>query len=822
MSAVPISHTVAELWARGRDDIPDEFVSGGHLIYSSPAALAFNSPGAEGFGVKRAGLAVPGSVMLVVSPGCCGRNTSSISELPGYENRFFYLEMSETDLITSRHLRRIPTAVRMVCESLPTLPSVVMVCITCVDALLGTDMERVCRAAEREAGVPVRPCYMYALTREGSKPPMVNVRQSIYSLLEPAKRDAHACNLLGYFAPVEEGSDLKALLAEAGLRHVREVSTAKDMADFQGMAAANFNLVLDSEAAPAARDLERRLGTPWIELTRLYEIDRIHAQYDALATALGVRFDQGPWQARARAALRSFRERHPHEVVAVGEGSNANPFELALALVRSGCAVREIFGTVTPEQYVYLHHLADLSSQTRVYSNLAPTMVGYDPAGAGVTLTIGRDAGFYHPDCPNLAWDSDKQPFGYTAVSGLFGALERLLSQGGEGHGVRGAISLAEEQRERVACRRVPAPDASPALRPLGEADAVRGLRRVLTPFAPDQSGATSVLYGMGGMTVVVDAGGCVGNICGFDEPRFFTQRSAVFSAGLRDMDAILGRDDLLVQKLERAHRQVGGRFAALVGTPVPSVIGTDLTALCRLVERRCGLPTIALTTNGMDLYDRGAEAAYQALLARFTEDAPAGSTAESGRIGVWGATPLDTSDAEGGAALERRLRADGWRHVTVFGMGATFDELRTAGAAACNLVVSSAGLKAAQWLERRFGTPYDVDYPLADDLVPRIAWTGRRALVVHQQVAANAIRARLLERGASDVTVASFFMQPDEVRREGDVHLREEDDFVATVRATRPAVILADATLRRLVPDFEGDFYDETHYALSGHLVRA
>lgn len=62
------------------------------------------------------------------------------------------------------------------------MPSVVMICITCVDALLGTDMERICRKSEEKTGLPVRPCYMYALTREGRKPPMVHVRQSLYSL----------------------------------------------------------------------------------------------------------------------------------------------------------------------------------------------------------------------------------------------------------------------------------------------------------------------------------------------------------------------------------------------------------------------------------------------------------------------------------------------------------------------------------------------------------------------------------------------------------------------------------------------------------------
>ena len=54
--------TVEELNRLGKENIPQQFISHTHLIYSSPATLAFNSPGAEGFGVKRAGLAVPGAI----------------------------------------------------------------------------------------------------------------------------------------------------------------------------------------------------------------------------------------------------------------------------------------------------------------------------------------------------------------------------------------------------------------------------------------------------------------------------------------------------------------------------------------------------------------------------------------------------------------------------------------------------------------------------------------------------------------------------------------------------------------------------------------
>ena len=120
----------------------------------------------------------------------------------------------------------------------------------------------------------------------------------------------------------------------------------------------------------------------------------------------------------------------------------------------------------------------------------------------------------------------------------------------------------------------------------------MRGLRKYLTPFAPDQSGAVSVLYELGGIIVICDAGGCTGNVCGFDEPRWFERKSAVFSAGLRDMDAILGRDDRLVAKLVDAADKIDANFAAIVGTPVPAVIGTDYRAL----KRMCAVSYTLLT----------------------------------------------------------------------------------------------------------------------------------------------------------------------------------------------------------------------------------
>ena len=421
--------TAGELARRGRSNVPEELISSAHLIYSSPATLAFNSPGAQGFGVKRAGLAIPGSVMLLVSPGCCGRNTTMLSESSGYCERFFYMLMDETDIVTGRHLTKIPAAVKEVCEACKMMPSAVAICITCVDALLGTDMERVCRKASELAGVPVIPCYMYALTREGRLPPMAAVRRSVYSLLAPAEREPDAVNILGYFAPLNDDCELYPLLRQAGVRRIREISRCGDFDEYLKMARANFNLVLNPEARYAAGDMQKNLNIPGVELTRMYQLDKIKNQYRLFGQAVSAAFDDRKYYGEAFAAVEKFREKHAGVTFAVGEILNADPFELSLSLIRYGFAVSEIYGTVGDANFTYIKKIAESSPQTRIYSNLSPTMLYYDESDSDADAVIGADAVYYHPGRAGVGWNEERQPFGYAGVRALFEALDAALDK---------------------------------------------------------------------------------------------------------------------------------------------------------------------------------------------------------------------------------------------------------------------------------------------------------------------------------------------------------------------------------------------------------
>ena len=338
----------------------------------------------------------------------------------------------------------------------------------------------------------------------------------------------------------------------------------------------------------------------------------------------------------------------------------------------------------------------------------------------------------------------------------------------------------------------------------------MKGLRRCLTPFAPDQSGAVSVLYELGGIIVVCDAGGCTGNICGFDEPRWNQRRSAIFSAGLRDMDAIMGRDDKLVAELADAARKIDARFAAIVGTPVPAVIGTDYRALRRMAERSCGLPVITVDASGTRLYDTGASKAYRALFERFaTEQLPV----EPGRIGVLGANPLDI-DATTADELVAALPG-----AVCYGMGTTLDDVMRASSAERNVVVAPSGLAAAQLLEQRFGTPYECRDPRASRMAEHINVEGARVLVIHQQVTATSLREELLARGARSVVCATWFMQDASLAQPEDVRLAEEDDLTRLVAEGSFDVLVGDPAQWPLVRGFAGTTYGLPQFAVSGEL---
>ena len=188
-----------------------------------------------------------------------------------------------------------------------------------------------------------------------------------------------------------------------------------------------------------------------------------------------------------------------------------------------------------------------------------------------------------------------------------------------------------------------------------------------------------------------------------------------IYISALTETDMIFGGDGKLISDSLAAIRSLSPRFAAICGSPMPMLTGTDFDAVAAQVEADAEIPVISLHTNGMRSYLSGAAKALTSLLERFCLPEPGKS--RSGRIpvNILGATPLDFSTNGQIESIRDLLTANGFEIVSVMAMGASLNEIAQAGRARVNLVISSSGLAAAEYLRTRFGTPWTAGVPYGE-----------------------------------------------------------------------------------------------------------
>lgn len=240
---------------------------------------------------------------------------------------------------------------------------------------------------------------------------------------------------------------------------------------------------------------------------------------------------------------------------------------------------------------------------------------------------------------------------------------------------------------------------------------------RIIPIYTADVSGVCSALYELGGMTVMHDPSGCNSTYNTHDEIRWYDQESLIFISGLTEIDAITGNDRKFIEDIVYAANEFHPGFIALAGSPIPYMTGTDFPAIARIIEKKTGIPTFSVPTNGMHDYVYGAGIALEEIAKRFTDKAKNLNLQEKesrtgNRINLLGVTPLDFGSQKNVDIMIQNLHRYGWNVLSTWAMGDTLENLQKAGSADVNLVVSAVGLRAANVLWENFGTPYVIGTP--------------------------------------------------------------------------------------------------------------
>ena len=232
---------------------------------------------------------------------------------------------------------------------------------------------------------------------------------------------------------------------------------------------------------------------------------------------------------------------------------------------------------------------------------------------------------------------------------------------------------------------------------------------KIIPIYTADVSGVCSALYELGGMIVMHDPSGCNSTYNTHDEIRWYDQDSMIYISGLTEIDAVMGNDEKLIRDIEIVAEELKPKFIALAGSPIPYMNGTDFEAIAKILEQDLGIPAFSVPTNGMHDYVYGVGRALAEIAKRI--EGKREVTPKS--VNLLGVTPLDFGPQEHVDALIQNVEQAGWKVLSTWAMGDTLEDLGRAPEAEVNLVVSSTGLRAAEILQERFGTPYVTGTPI-------------------------------------------------------------------------------------------------------------
>ena len=258
--------------------------------------------------------------------------------------------------------------------------------------------------------------------------------------------------------------------------------------------------------------------------------------------------------------------------------------------------------------------------------------------------------------------------------------------------------------------------------------------------YTADVSGVCSALYELGGMTVIHDPSGCNSTYSTHDEPRWFDTDSLMFVSGLDEMTAVLGDDNVLIDDVTHAVRDLKPRFVTLCSGSIPHIIAFDCKGVAHLLEKRTGVPMLPVATTGNRSYVAGVGAALTEWVKRFADslespyrvgssgspdcsantlegaagpDAGGAAPSDAFSVNLLGVTPLDFS-INGNVDVMRKVFEDAGIPVNCCAaMGESFDSLRHIFRASVNVVVSSCGRRLARYMEQTAGIPYVEGTPI-------------------------------------------------------------------------------------------------------------
>ena len=299
------------------------------------SCLSYSSPAHGNWGIGRVGMLIPETHQLFVCPFACGRHGAIGAIIHGYKDRLSYLFIDEGDIVSGGYEQLIIDGTGELLDSIKR-PRAVLIVVSCLDDLLGTDHEVFLKELRRRhPDVKFGLGHMNPISGEGKLPPMVNIQRSLYSFLEPSSRRLRQVNILGQNVPPKRG-DLHEFLEGMGYE-TRVIGECETFDDYLGLSSSVLDIIAHPAARTAAREMKEKLGIEWLFAPISFDAAEIEAHYRGIAEILGepFHFDLEPWRESLAESLEGTKEAVGGREIAVDDSATVRPFSLAKLLAKN-------------------------------------------------------------------------------------------------------------------------------------------------------------------------------------------------------------------------------------------------------------------------------------------------------------------------------------------------------------------------------------------------------------------------------------------------------------------------------------------------------
>lgn len=185
-----------------------------------------------------------------------------------------------------------------------------------------------------------------------------------------------------------------------------------------------------------------------------------------------------------------------------------------------------------------------------------------------------------------------------------------------------------------------------------------------------------------------------------------------LFTTQLSESELVLGDDARLEGKIKELDEKLSPSVIFVMASSVSAVIGYDVEGVCRYLENDVKAQLIIFPQGGFGGdFSSGLQAAYTKLV----DELAVKDSETKDCFNILGVSAM-TSHGSGDACAISQWMLDnfGLKPHAVLSCNTELEKISTMASAKINIVLSYEGLKAAQLLQERFGTPYVYGYPVS------------------------------------------------------------------------------------------------------------